>query len=263
MNPPQGTVSARRENLLLWAAFGLTLLMAPVLILSYAGRPPAVHALGQALNWLVWIGFVIELALRLAWSRNRRATAQNEWILIALILLTPPLLPDLRALAFVRFLRLLPLLRTILLGDKAGRGPSLLARRSSYVSLAAGVALFIVVVGLVFFLFERRPGTPATLGDALWWALVTMTTVGYGDVVPQTVAGRLLGAFAMFFGIALTSLITADLAERMMAQRRKQAGQTSEDEAIQSQLAELTRQVERLTEVVERLQEARSRSEED
>jgi voltage-gated potassium channel len=263
VNPPKSDLSAGRENLLLWAAFGLTLLMAPALMLSSGSQTADARALGQALNWLVWIGFVVELGLRVAWSRNRRATLQSEWVLITLILLTLPILPDLRALAFVRFLRLLPLLRTILLGDRAGKGPSLLARRSSYVSLTAGVTLFIVVIGLIFFLIERRPDAPATLGEALWWALVTMTTVGYGDVVPQTLAGRLLGAFAMFFGIALTSLITADLAERMMAQRKKRVGQDTEDAGIQAQLEELTRQVERLADTIEELRASHSHNGED
>lgn len=79
--------------------------------------------------------------------------------------------------------------------------------------------LFIGVVGLLclgtlgFFLSETHITPWATrLGKAAWWAIVTLTTVGYGDVVPETVAGRLVGAGIMFGGLLMLSLLTATIA---------------------------------------------------
>ena len=80
-----------------------------------------------------------------------------------------------------------------------------------------------------------------------------MTTVGYGDEVPRTLAGRLLGAIAMFSGIALTSLVTADLAGRMMERRQQTNSENAAEDDVKEQLHELTEQVLRLTDAVEKL----------
>ena len=61
-----------------------------------------------------------------------------------------------------------------------------------------------------------------TLGDAIWWALVTMTTVGYGDRVPMTTGGRIIGIMIMFFGIALVSIFTATVSSIFIARKIKE-----------------------------------------
>lgn len=78
MTSSKDGLSARRHNLLLWLAFGLTLLMAPALLFSYPGRPAATQDLGHALNWVVWIGFVAELAVRPWWGPDRKAVLRRE-----------------------------------------------------------------------------------------------------------------------------------------------------------------------------------------
>jgi len=64
---------------------------------------------------------------------------------------------------------------------------------------------------ILAFLFEKeaKEGLIRSIGDAFWWAIVTLTTVGYGDKVPFTLGGRLIGVFLMFAGIALVTLLTA------------------------------------------------------
>jgi voltage-gated potassium channel len=59
------------------------------------------------------------------------------------------------------------------------------------------------------------------LGDALWWAVQTVTTVGYGDVVPEQVSGRLIGAALMLQGIALLTVITASVTATLIEQARQ------------------------------------------
>ena len=74
-------------------------------------------------------------------------------------------------------------------------------RRSSFVGAAMGY-------------YAEHPTNPefATFGDAIWWATVTLTTVGYGDIVPITTAGRFDGAAIMFMGVALLGLLAGSLA---------------------------------------------------
>ena len=82
----------------------------------------------------------------------------------------------------------------------------------------AGLALLLLVVGLLVWLFERRRnpeqfggGTLRGIGSSFWWSAVTMTTVGYGDMAPRTVGGRLLAIVWMFTGIIVISGFTAGI----------------------------------------------------
>ncbi|MBU1486503.1 potassium channel family protein, partial [bacterium] len=70
--------------------------------------------------------------------------------------------------------------------------------------------LLILAGGTLAFFFEKGVNEGLrSLGDACWWAIVTLTTVGYGDKVPLTLGGRLVGVFLMFAGISLITLLTA------------------------------------------------------
>jgi voltage-gated potassium channel len=63
-----------------------------------------------------------------------------------------------------------------------------------------------------------------SLGDALWWSLQTVTTVGYGDVVPESSGGRLIGVFVMIFGVASVSLITALVTSSFITYQQRRSG---------------------------------------
>ena len=79
--------------------------------------------------------------------------------------------------------------------------------------LFGGFFVLIFLGGIGFALYEPDKGTFWTrLGVGLWWAIVTITTVGYGDVVPQTIPGRLVGVCLMISGLVSISLVTATVA---------------------------------------------------
>ncbi len=109
---------------------------------------------------------------------------------------------DLRALRIFRLLRLLKLVRY---------SPALSSlSRVLYMERRALLAAFLIMIGILFFsatlayMVEReaQPGAFGSIPDALWWALATLTTVGYGDVVPVTDAGKILGSIVMVIGFA-------------------------------------------------------------
>jgi voltage-gated potassium channel len=92
--------------------------------------------------------------------------------------------------------------------------------------LASVFALFLIVLFLTSaaaYVIERdvQPTTFGSLPAAMWWAVVTLTTTGYGDAVPQTGMGRLLGSFVMVFGIATFGLWTGILATGFAAESRR------------------------------------------
>ena len=98
-------------------------------------------------------------------------------------------------------------------------GIELIARvvRNNRSALTAAVVLFLIVLfssaTLIHLLEgERQPQSFGSIPASLWWAIVTLTTTGYGDVVPQTALGRVLGGAVMFCGIAVLALLAGILA---------------------------------------------------
>jgi voltage-gated potassium channel len=120
------------------------------------------------------------------------------------------------------------------------RAARLIAAASLLLTLGGGLAAWLV----------DRDGV-GTLADSLWWSLQTVTTVGYGDVVPKDPAGKLIGALLMLNGIALLSVITATITATLVEQARRRRA-TDEAvpatlERIESRLAEIEARLDRLT----------------
>ena len=75
-----------------------------------------------------------------------------------------------------------------------------------------------------------RHGRVASFGDALWWSLATVTTVGYGDIAPVTLIGRIVGGITMVVGISTFALVTAKLAEFLVREEANQRASSESDE---------------------------------
>ena len=100
------------------------------------------------------------------------------------------------------------------------RRKPLTARRAAVI-IASYTALVTFAGGLVVWLTDRKDFD--SLGEGLWWALQTITTVGYGDVVPSSGSSRVIGAFVMISGIAFLTVITAAVTATLIeAARRRQ-----------------------------------------
>jgi voltage-gated potassium channel len=91
--------------------------------------------------------------------------------------------------------------------------------------LIATVTVTVTVISGALMTLTDRAHFP-NVGDGFWWAVQTVTTVGYGDIVPTSVAGRLLGALVMLFGIAFVTVATAAVTASFVeaARRRVEAG---------------------------------------
>ena len=156
-----------------------------------------------------WIIFVIDLIVqrRIAPDYLRR---RNGHIDLAIVLLTFPyyLFPGVsNGTALLALARLGRVARVMM----ATKGLRRLAMRLGKVAVTAGVVVTVCSLGAYGAEHPQNPGF-ATVGDAFWWGIVTLTTVGYGDIVPETTAGRILGAAIMFTGIAVLGVLAGSLA---------------------------------------------------
>ena len=118
--------------------------------------------------------------------------------------------------------------------------------------IIAGYTVLVTLAGGVVGRLTDPKGFDS-LGDALWWALQTVTTVGYGDVVPSSGTGRVVGAVVMVSGIAFLTVITAAVTAALIESARRRQPLAKERE----QLPELIREVsERLGAIEARLDES-------
>lgn len=175
----------------------------PLVLVPQQGHPVSV-----AVGILTWLVFVGDFVVRRRLLNNYLGTGTGKFDL-AVIVLTAPwfLLPGASAGGIVVVLRLARLARLVV-ASKAGR--ELLARLGR-VGIVAGSIM--ALAALVAYIAER-PVNPefADYGDSLWWSLVTLTTVGYGDITPITTTGRFAAAALMVTGIAVLGLLAGSLA---------------------------------------------------
>ncbi len=231
----QATWEARAE----WPLAGAAIVFLIAYSTQVIGKPTGTSAtILTSVIWIIWTVFLIDYAARLYLAERRR-----RWFLRNIHELLIVALPMLRPL---RLLRLITLLRTL---HKIG-GHALRGRLITYV--IASVTILSYVAALTVLDVERNaPGATITsMGDALWWAMATITTVGYGDFYPVTVIGRLIAVALMIGGIAVLGVVTATLASWLVESVAAEttAEVESGDQALQKELAEVKEQLRLLLE---------------
>jgi voltage-gated potassium channel len=139
-------------------------------------------------------------------------------------------------------------LRELNVRNRAFGSVELSARRAVLI-IATVTTLVTVVAGVLMRYIDEKDFT--SVGQGLWWAVQTVTTVGYGDDVPTSVGGRLLAALVMLTGIGFITVVTASVTAGFVEAARRRMGRVSE----QATLAKLDELVEQLDRIEKRLQQ--------
>ena len=209
----------------------LTVVMVPVLITPFVWHHGAIAYGGllQALDYLIWAIFMIEYVIKLTLAPSRWQFVRKN--IPDLIVVAVPFLRPFRIVRSVRALRFLRLAR---LGALAGKGVtktrrSLHSKAGAYVFVLAGTILVLTSVVMLDLEQGAAQASIKNFGDALWWGISTMTTVGYGDKVPVTPGGKAIAAILMLTGVAIYGVLAASMATFFIKEADKSGERSSDD----------------------------------
>jgi len=214
------------DVVLLWA---IVASVVAVVLESVPSIRAAYGPLLRGVEWAFTLAFTVEYVLRLATAGRERRYAFSFFGL--LLLGTTPYLAVLRALRLLRVFRVFKLARY--LGEASILAQALTASRAKITVFLTFVLTAVLVVGAAMYVIEGPERGFDSIPTSVYWAIVTLTTVGYGDISPQTPLGRALAAALMIVGYGViavpTGIVTTEMvragdrreaAQRAVAERR-------------------------------------------
>ena len=184
----------------------------------------------NTLEWIFTILFTIEYALRIYSARNRRKYMTSFFGTVDFLSIIPSyvslLVGGIQPLLFIRVLRLLRVFRIFEMGHFVREGAivanALKASRVKITVFISFVLIASVFTGAIMYMAESKYNPKIqNIPEGIYWAIETLTTVGYGDALPVTSVGRLLAAVVMILGYGViavpTGIVTAEISYRVLA----------------------------------------------
>jgi voltage-gated potassium channel len=199
-------------------------------------------------EWVFTATFTVEYLARLYCVEQRGRYARSFFGVVDLLALLPSylaiMMPALSVLVDVRVLRLLRIFRVLRLGkfvaEFGALGRALNASRHKIFVFLFFVVIVVLVMGTMMYVIEGEANGFTSIPMSVYWAITTMTTVGFGDITPRTDVGRLLAAMMMLLGWGTLAVPTGIVSSEFTAQRlnKKQndrscidCGQTESDDS--------------------------------
>ncbi len=182
------------------------------------------HALLVSAEWILTIGFTIEYVLRLVCVRNPFRYALSFFGIVDLLSILPTyvslFIPGTESLLVIRSLRLLRVFRVFKLArfltEATELRASVDAAKAKLAVFLVTVVISVVILGAAMYVVEGPENGFTSVPVGMYWAVVTLTTVGYGDVTPQTPLGQGLAVAMMILGYSLiivpTGIVSAEMA---------------------------------------------------
>ena len=168
-------------------------------------------------DWFIWLFFLTETIVLAALSDKPLRYLVRNWAhLIIILLAVPVVFETLNRLGAARILRL-----ALLFGFFTHNFSTVkVVLSQNHLGKTLSICAFFITAGGIFIAtIDPAIEDPA---DGIWWAWVTVTTVGYGDIVPTSAEGRFFASFLILLGIVMVSLVTANLSAFLMAKSQQQ-----------------------------------------
>ncbi len=206
-----------------WLIALILVSVAVVVMDSVQGLGTGYKSTFSAIEWLFTIAFTLEYLARLACVRHPIRYATSFFGVIDLLALLPTyialLVPEAQALIDVRVLRLLRVFRifklTAYVAEYQALARALAASRRKIMVFLSAVLMIVLVMGTVMYVVEGPANGFTSIPTSVYWAITTMTTVGFGDITPKTDLGRLIASMMMLLGwgtLAVpTGIVTAEI----------------------------------------------------
>lgn len=192
-----------------------------IMALETFALPAAVHEALFIADVALSLAFVAEYLYRIAKADNKLGYVTSFYGVVDLVAIFPILVhaaSSVRVLRLLRVLRVIRLLKVKRYNDALSRYQQALKLIGAEAALFTGVA-FVFIIGFAFMIYEfehdAQPEAYRNIFDAIWWAVISLTSVGYGDVYPVTVAGRMLTLAMVLTGMGIVAVPTALLASAL------------------------------------------------
>jgi len=162
-------------------------------------------------DWTIWAIFLLEYVVMVVFSPKRIAYVRQNPLNLVVVVLSYPALPAMFGLVrLARLARFLRLVRLMTVTARAIEALRIIFWRRG-VAFVAGISAFIIFAGGTCLTLLEPQTVRGGFGDGVWWAIVTASTVGYGDIAPTTLPGRLIAVVLMLTGVGLMSTLAASI----------------------------------------------------
>ena len=222
----------------------LTILsLAVMAMLVLPGLTPATKTLLEAYDNAICFVFLFDFGLRLrrASSRRRYFFRERGWLDLLGSIPSFGLFQYAALLRLARLSRLARIIRLLRGQNRRQLTRDVLDNRGEYAVFITLVTMMTVISVSSVLVLQAESGAKGanitTGGDAIWWAIVTITTVGYGDFYPITTFGRIVGAFVMFSGIGIIAALASILASLLIPRPKDQSDPAADMAAVRDELA--------------------------
>ncbi len=209
-------------------------------------------------EWIFTIFFTIEYALRIYCSRSKRKYIFSSMGIIDLLSIIPTYLmifyAPIGVLIDIRIMRLIRIFRIFQLSKYLRSGHTMqLALRSSrpkIIVFILYISLIVVILGTLMYIVEGQKNGFENIPKSIYWAVVTLTTVGYGDVVPITTLGKTISVFIMILGYAIIAVPTGIVSSEFTRNRKEEEQLKNQDTILEKEQEIISKE----TEILEKLE---------
>jgi voltage-gated potassium channel len=236
----------------------LALLIIPVVVVELEIVPTNAYLVSCAtkIDDGIWFAFLLEYLVLVSLYDDKMGYTKRSWLNLVILLLSPPLIspPDfasIRSLRAIRALRVFRALRSLRIVIALNRGikPILdvfVKNSLHYITLIA--ILLVLFSGIAFCWVEYRDMSIQGVLHGVWWAITTVTTVGYGDLYPESHTGRILAVAVMIIGICFVAILTANIASYFVEKDKdnEERDKKDENQLILERLDELSKKIDEI-----------------